>query len=142
MNRFGWGFGVLRMDSDHFKNVNDIWGHPAGDAVLRVAARTLAHNARSFDLVGRWGGEDFLAVVSGVDESKLHTVASRFRALVEQSNLDYEADRISVTVSVGGAIAQAADTEESLLERAGQHLYQSKAPGQNRVTLEYPRVLK
>jgi PAS domain S-box-containing protein len=82
MARYGWGFGVLFVDLDDFKRVNDTYGHSVGDSALRMVARTLRHNARSFDLVGRWGGDEFIVVVSNVNEEQLRRLAQRFGRLV------------------------------------------------------------
>ena len=86
--RYGWSFGVLFIDVDHFKNVNDQYGHEVGDQVLAMVAKTLSNSVRSFDFVGRWGGEEFLAILANVDAAELHAFANRIRALVEQSHLD------------------------------------------------------
>jgi diguanylate cyclase (GGDEF)-like protein len=74
MERYDWPFGLLYVDIDHFKKVNDEFGHDIGDEVLKMVARTLAHATRSFDTVGRWGGEEFLAVLAAVDMEKLRII--------------------------------------------------------------------
>lgn len=134
-HRFGWPFGVLMMDLDRFKEVNDGYGHEAGDRILRMVARTLAGSSRSFDLVGRWGGEEFLAVVKNVTPDALRAAGEKFRVLVETSVLDLEGARVSVSLSVGAAVAVPGDTAEGLVRRADEALYASKSAGRNRVTL-------
>jgi len=135
LNRFGWPFGVLMMDLDRFKEINDGFGHEAGDRVLRMTARTLASASRSFDLVGRWGGEEFLAVVKNVPPAGLRAAGEKFRFLVESSNLEVAGRRVSVTLSVGAASALPGETAGELVKRADGALYASKKAGRNRVTL-------
>ena len=86
-DRYGWEFGVLFVDIDRFKIVNDEHGHSVGDLVLRMVSRTLAANTRTFDILGRWGGEEFLAVLANVDREELGAIAERSRMLVRESSL-------------------------------------------------------
>jgi diguanylate cyclase (GGDEF)-like protein/PAS domain S-box-containing protein len=134
--RYGWAFGVLFLDVDHFKKVNDTAGHETGDQVLRMVARTLAASLRSVDSFGRWGGEEFVAVVANTTEDDLRAVAERCRCLVEQSELEANAGRIRVTVSAGGSMARAGDTTEALIERADRLMCRAKTGGRNRVEFE------
>jgi len=127
--------GVLFFDVDHFKRVNDTFGHDVGDAVLRMVAKTLARNVRGSDTVGRWGGEEFVAVLVGVSELGLQAAADKLRTLVATCSLDNEHGVIRVTVSVGATLARAEDTLETLIRRADRLLYQSKAAGRDRVSL-------
>jgi len=130
LRRNGWGFGILFMDIDNFKRVNDTWGHDAGDRVLRMVARTLDANSRSFDVVGRWGGEEFLAIIHNTDEGGLREIGERFCMLVERSVLT-DLDSLCVTLSIGSAMASAEDTFEALMRRADESLYQAKRSGRN-----------
>jgi diguanylate cyclase (GGDEF)-like protein/PAS domain S-box-containing protein len=132
--REGWPFGVLYLDVDNFKLVNDRFGHEAGDRVLRTIARTLDANSRYFDAVGRWGGEEFLAVVHNVDEKSLQEIAERMRMLVEQSVLT-DLDSLHVTISIGGTRVSIGDTSDSVLRRADANLYIAKKSGKNCVYL-------
>ncbi len=136
LQRYGWKFGLLFIDIDHFKKVNDSYGHEAGDLVLKMVAGTLIHNARSFDLVGRWGGEEFVVIITNVTGEELFHIAQKYRVLVEESNLLSGKDRISVTISVGATLAREDDTSGTLLKRADQCMYQSKLSGRNCVTME------
>ncbi|MEW6337650.1 MAG: diguanylate cyclase [Acidobacteriota bacterium] len=139
MRRYGWPFGVLFLDVDRFKSINDRFGHEVGDQALRVVARTLASNARSFDLVGRWGGEEFVAILVNVDRERLAALAERTRLLVEGSSVAVQSgETLQVTVSIGAAPARPDDTAESLIARADALMYASKSAGRNRVTLEPP----
>ena len=135
MRRYGWPFGVLLMDIDHFKGVNDARGHEAGDAVLKVVARTLRNASRSFDIVGRWGGEEFLAVLSPVDMENLRSIGERFRALVASSDTPVGEGTLRVSISLGGTTCGKRDTVASVLQRADGFLYRSKADGRNRLTV-------
>jgi diguanylate cyclase (GGDEF)-like protein/PAS domain S-box-containing protein len=135
LRRYGWPFGVILADIDHFKAVNDTYGHLVGDEVLKMVARTLMHNVRAFDAVGRWGGEEFAIVAQNVSAGMLHVLAERLRILVEQSALSIHTDSVRVTISLGAAIARSDDTPLSLFDRADHMLYQSKQNGRNCVSV-------
>jgi diguanylate cyclase (GGDEF)-like protein/PAS domain S-box-containing protein len=134
LRRNQWPFGVLFIDIDNFKKVNDTYGHAVGDQVLQMTGRTLEASSRYFDVIGRWGGEEFVGVISNVEERELGDVAERMRMLVEHSMLSAP-EYLFVTVSIGGAQAVPDDTVESLLRRADEKLYQAKSTGKNRVCL-------
>lgn len=134
--RYSWPVGVMMIDIDHFKLVNDKYGHDLGDEVLRTAGQTLLRNSRPFDLVGRWGGEEFISIVRNVDKEPLKIIAERYRALVEKSKITMDEDEVSVTISLGGTLIVDGDTTESIIKRADDLLYASKNSGRNRVTLE------
>ena len=129
--RHGRPFGVLMMDVDRFKQVNDDCGHLLGDAILKLVARTLHANCRNFDIVARWGGEEFGAIISHVDGQQLVVVAEKFRAMVAASDLRLPGHLFAVTISVGAAAVQAGDTVVTLLKRADQALYKAKHQGRN-----------
>jgi diguanylate cyclase (GGDEF)-like protein/PAS domain S-box-containing protein len=133
LQRHGRPFGILMMDVDLFKQVNDEHGHEIGDAILRLVARTLDASCRAFDIVARWGGEEFGAIISHVDARQLVLVAEKFRAMVAASGLRLPGQSLGVTISVGAAAAQADDTAETLVRRADQALYEAKRLGRNRV---------
>lgn len=133
--RFNVPFGVLFIDIDHFKDFNDTYGHAVGDEVLRSVAQTMVANSRPFDLCGRWGGEEFLAVIRNVAAQELALLGNRLRALVESSYLSREDRTLKITVSIGATIAQGGDSPETLLKRADALLYESKKAGRNRLTL-------
>ena len=137
--RYGWPFGVMFLDLDEFKKVNDTFGHDAGDKVLRMVARTLGANLRSMDSFGRWGGEEFLAVISNPSAEQLHMVAERCRRLVMQSALEVASRNVQVTVSIGATMARDGDTAASLVERVDRLMYRAKAGGRNRVEFEEPQ---
>lgn len=133
--RMGITFGVLMMDIDHFKKVNDAFGHDAGDHVLKTIANTLKSALRPYDFLGRWGGEEFLALISFADENLMRTLAERFRFLTQESHPSWNGRTLTVTISVGGALAASADTLETLVKLADDHLYKSKNSGRNRVSV-------
>jgi len=136
LNRFAWPFGVLMIDLDHFKQVNDNFGHHLGDQILHLVARTLLANCRSVDVVARWGGEEFGAIIANVREEELRKVAEKFRAMVESSGLRSASSApVRVTISVGGAIAKSSDTPMELMRRADDMLYAAKRGGRNRVLI-------
>ncbi len=128
--------GLLFVDIDHFKKFNDTYGHKVGDSVLRMVAKTMRHSLRATDTVGRWGGEEFIAILYDMpDESALRTAAEKVLALVQYSQLDVDGQTLAVTVSVGGTLLLPDDTPESFVARADALMYQSKQAGRNRVTI-------
>jgi diguanylate cyclase (GGDEF)-like protein/PAS domain S-box-containing protein len=132
LERLGRPFGILLVDADHFKSINDEHGHQVGDRVLRTIAATLAGGVRPYDVVARWGGEEFIVICPGLDERGLVGMAERLRLLVEKSRtgLD-ESGFITPTVSVGAALARPGDEPGSLLGRADAALYKGKRDGRN-----------
>lgn len=130
LRRNNWHFGVLFIDIDNFKSVNDKYGHEVGDQVIKMTGRTLDATSRCFDVVGRWGGEEFLAIIANAEEKELFDVGDRMRSLVEHSMLSAP-EYLFVTVSIGGAQAVADDTMESLVKRADEKLYEAKRSGKN-----------
>lgn len=132
LRRYGWPFAVFMADIDNFKSINDTHGHLAGDAILRMVARTMNMNARPFDLMGRWGGEEFLGIVRNVGHRELYLIMERMRKLTASSHVETETGvRLSVTISLGGSVVRLDDTIEELLARTDRMLYQSKQNGKN-----------
>jgi diguanylate cyclase (GGDEF)-like protein len=136
MRRYGWPCGVLFLDIDNFKIVNDTYGHNVGDGVLMLVARTLSSNLRAHDLLGRYGGEEFVAIITQVDMAQLHSFADRLRVLVENSHHDTEYGTIRVTVSIGATGVRPDDTVEAAIKRADLFMYNSKIGGRNRVSTD------
>ena len=128
-------FGVLFVDIDHFKSINDTYGHLTGDKVLRAVANTLRHNLRETDTCGRWGGEEFLALVFNIDEEALEGIAEMLRSLVEQTIVMHETKQLNVTISIGATLVRNRDTLESLIDRADILMYQSKSKGRNCISI-------
>ncbi|HSR36700.1 MAG TPA: sensor domain-containing diguanylate cyclase [Desulfurivibrionaceae bacterium] len=137
LDRYHWATGILFLDVDNFKQVNDDFGHDIGDEVLRRIAATLIANSRGFDLFGRWGGEEFLGVVRNVDTAQLASTAEKLRMLISHATIPVGTDTsLAVTVSIGATLLRHDDTLESVVKRADQLMYQSKKAGKNRVTTE------
>lgn len=134
-NRYGASFGVVFMDIDWFKRVNDTYGHDVGDRVLKTVARTFLNTARPSDLMGRWGGEEFIGILRGMNEEGLTSAAERIRSLIEQSHINEKGHNLPVTVSVGATIVRDEDTADSIVKRADILLYRSKENGRNRCTI-------
>jgi len=126
--------GVIFIDLDHFKQINDHYGHEMGDEVLRVAAATLRSNLREFDVVARWGGEEFVVIAPDLDANKLRLFAERLRALLERCEIGRPAFDIRVTASMGITLAGATESWTEVAGRADQLMYESKKDGRNRVT--------
>jgi diguanylate cyclase (GGDEF)-like protein/PAS domain S-box-containing protein len=140
MRRYGWQFGILFMDVDGFKKINDVHGHDVGDRTLKMVAATMSNSLRSSDFLGRWGGDEFLAVVLNVREDQLLAIGNKLRALVEHSTMLIGRSFERVTVSVGATAADADDTMDTLLKRADNLMYRSKASGGNLVTIDHPET--
>lgn len=131
-DRFGTGFSVLMVDIDHFKSVNDALGHQAGDVVLRTFAREAAVNLRQTDVFGRYGGEEFLAILEQTPVQNVTIVAERLCALARKLNFDEIASGLRVTVSIGGTDYRKPESWKTLVERADQALYRAKQDGRDR----------
>jgi diguanylate cyclase (GGDEF)-like protein/PAS domain S-box-containing protein len=130
-------FGVLLIDIDHFKQINDFFGHDGGDRALQEAAKTMTGSLRPTDVVGRWGGDEFLAIIRNVDGPALKELADRCACMVGQTLIPCaDGKRISLSVSVGGVLAQPGASAEQLVLRADERMYSSKADGRNRATTE------
>jgi diguanylate cyclase (GGDEF)-like protein/PAS domain S-box-containing protein len=128
--------GLLFMDIDHFKQCNDMHGHDVGDRVLRMVASTLYYNMRKTDVIGRWGGEEFLAILYDVHSlEELRSIAEKLRILVESSRIDLKNKSLTVTISVGATLLLPHDTPDAVVRRADQMMYQSKQEGRNLVTV-------
>ena len=130
---------LLMLDIDHFKTVNDTYGHLAGDQVLQAVARTLAGCVRPMDMLARYGGEEFAVVLPNCQPAFGVTVAERIRRTVEQTPIRLSPTLdLRVTVSIGGAFALQwiRSTTDLWIERADQQLYEAKANGRNRLCLQ------
>ena len=136
MHNAGTTFGLLFVDIDFFKNVNDRYGHDIGDQVLRMVANTIAGSIRAWDSLIRWGGEEFVVVLAEVsDLMTLGKIADKLRVLVSQSSLSYGKEEIRVTISIGATVATKDDSVESIIQRSDRVMYVSKMNGRNRVTV-------
>ncbi|MGH9393800.1 MAG: GGDEF domain-containing protein, partial [Terriglobales bacterium] len=127
---------LLAIDLDHFKRLNDSFGHGAGDVALAAAARWLAHDLRSTDLLARFGGEEFIAVLPDRDAERGLLVAERLRARLEALEIEHERHRLRLTASFGvAALSGDDDAWGQLLRRADHALYEAKRSGRNCIRL-------
>lgn len=133
VRQFGRQYGLMMVDVDHFKQVNDQWGHLTGDEVLRVAALMLTETVRPPDIVGRWGGEEFLILVADVTPESLLNLANRCRKFVSDRPVLVPGASIRLTISAGATLLHAGDTAEAVVQRADLLMYQSKSRGRDQV---------
>lgn len=130
-------FGILFFDIDHFKNVNDEYGHNVGDEVLKIVSKSLESNLRRGDVIGRWGGEEFIAVVRVDNEKALHKIAETLRVIVSKSAyLHEDKEPLRVTISIGGTLYLPGESAQSIIDRADANMYLSKTTGRNKVTVK------
>ena len=134
---------VLMVDVDHFKDVNDSYGHQVGDEVLKSLAVVLEDTMRAEDTAARYGGEEIVALLDGTDDRNIVIPASRMIERVAAMNLPHEhnSDHGRLTVSAGAAVLDpsSGETLTELFERADQALYRAKAEGRNRQVIAPPR---
>ena len=131
--RYGRNFSVVMFDLDHFKAVNDSFGHEAGDAVLTAFAKILKQECRTVDIIGRFGGEEFLAILSETDTAGGAIFAEKVRKHVQKARFMYKGNRIEVTVSCGVSERKKHITLQAALNSADEYLYQAKKNGRNQV---------
>ncbi|MBO0902262.1 PleD family two-component system response regulator [Jiella sonneratiae] len=130
----GGGFALALFDIDHFKRINDGFGHDAGDAVLREFARRLKAETRASDLACRFGGEEFAVLMPGADAATAAGVAERIRLAVSDAAFPVDGEGLAVTVSAGVAVAEGpAEGAAGILKRADTALYEAKRAGRNRI---------
>lgn len=128
-------FGVFFLDIDFFKNINDSYGHDVGDRVLKYIAKTFIVHSRSFDVYGRWGGEEFVGIIRNITVQDLEIFCNRLRMLIERSYISYNKMKLHVTVSIGATMVKDDDTVETVIKRADSLMYESKKAGRNLLTL-------
>ena len=131
-DRFGTTFSVLMVDIDHFKRVNDTFGHHAGDVVLSTFAQAAVIKLRQIDIFGRYGGEEFLAVLEQTPAQNAAVVAERLCAMARGLSFDELAPALRITVSIGGSDYRKAESWQTTVERADQALYRAKEGGRDR----------
>lgn len=130
--RFATPLVLVVWDVDHFKTVNDKFGHRAGDKVLRTIARTLADAIRETDFIARYGGEEFVHLMTGAELSDCLVVADKLRERVQATGFHFRGDAVTVTVSCGLARFRDGDSTDTWFERADKALYRAKQAGRNR----------
>jgi two-component system, cell cycle response regulator len=125
-------FGLLMIDIDHFKTVNDTYGHLVGDEILKIVASSLAANVGSRDTVTRWGGEEFAILIEVDDQESLLNIAEKLRHVIMSSSYQTEAtSNITVTVSIGGTLYRKGEDVNTFIGRADQKMYEAKRMGRN-----------
>jgi two-component system, cell cycle response regulator len=127
--------GILMVDLDHFKSVNDTYGHLVGDEVLKETAHRISQAVRSYDFVGRYGGEEFLAILTSCTTDDLRTVAERIRGAVADTPIIAKPPTIQATVSIGAVVASNQAHDLEFLAIADSALYEAKRAGRNRVVI-------
>ncbi len=132
-NRNPDDLSLLLLDIDHFKRVNDDYGHLAGDAVLEHLATLLTSRLREADIICRWGGEEFIILLKGCDLETTYNMAEELRLGIMNHPLRFDGISIAITISIGIAKHQPHDTRESLIGRADKAMYKAKANGRNQV---------
>jgi len=133
-NRLRLNFGIIFLDLDNFKNINDTYGHDIGDRMLITIANTLKVSIRPFDMVGRWGGDEFLCIVRHANDVSLKAMADRILIMLNASSVPLDGSRIRITASLGATLARDEDTSEILIKRADSLMYASKENGRSRIT--------
>jgi diguanylate cyclase len=123
---------LLILDIDHFKRINDTYGHKAGDKALKLIARTLQNNLRESDFLARFGGEEFVVLMPQTELSAAIGAANKLREAVEANQFHYQQKRVLITISCGATQFKDDDTIDSAFQRADQALYKAKQNGRNR----------
>ena len=138
LDRYGWSFGVIFLDVDNLKDTNDCHGHDAGDQLLRTVASTLECNVRTSDVVGRWGGDEFVVAAAGATQKELSELATKLCTLIQHSSHRAKGASLQATVSAGVKLASRGDTVESLIRETDRLMYRSKTAGGNRCSAMTP----
>lgn len=128
--RYNFHIGILMLDIDYFKNVNDAYGHLIGDEILIGIANNVKSSIRSSDYLFRWGGEEFVIICLETDQNDIVTFAEKIRLNVAQQNFDKVGNK---TISIGATMNNYDDTVESIIQRADESLYKAKETGRNKV---------
>ena len=132
--RYGQTVFAIMLDIDHFKQVNDTYGHAVGDQVLRVVAERCRESIRDIDILGRYGGEEFAIILPATDLPGAHSVAERLRRSIADVPIPTERDDVTITISLG--VASNAQDVAALVNRADAAMYAAKQAGRNRVAVE------
>jgi diguanylate cyclase (GGDEF)-like protein/PAS domain S-box-containing protein len=132
---FNVPFVLFFIDIDNFKWINDKYGHEVGDQVLKSVAQGLQRNVRTHDLVSRWGGDEFIVLLSGVPYDNLSLVAEKVISVINSTIYHIAESELNIIASIGGTVIKIDDTVDSVVQRADQLMYQSKIKGKNCITL-------
>jgi len=121
------------FDIDYFKQINDTYGHPTGDVVLKTLVQKIRRSIRESDILFRWGGEEFLIILPESDVNIASNIAEKIRKTVEDLEITFSGKTISVTISMGVGTMSEVDTSDDLIMRSDKALYAAKEKGRNRV---------
>lgn len=134
--RYGIPFSLILIDADHFKRINDQYGHNAGDAALKAIANVCTASVRDIDVVGRFGGEEFIILLPSTHAAEAAVVAERIRRTMRREGIEFQGKQIDVTLSLGVAeVGPNADTFDDLLKAADEALYSAKRGGRDQTAL-------
>jgi diguanylate cyclase (GGDEF)-like protein len=131
--RFGTVYSIVFFDIDHFKNINDTYGHDAGDVILKSLGLLFKRYARDIDMIGRFGGEEFVAILPNTNKNGAYRFAEKLREIIQKTKFMYKNTRINVTVSGGVASRNETNSSEETLKLADKRLYLAKKTGRNKV---------
>jgi diguanylate cyclase (GGDEF)-like protein len=134
--RYGTNYSVVFFDIDHFKNINDTYGHDAGDVILKSLGLLFKRYARDIDMIGRFGGEEFVAILPNTDKKGAYNFAEKLREIIEKTKFMYKNTRIDVTVSGGTAQRNETNSSDETLKLADKRLYLAKKSGRNKICAE------
>ncbi len=135
-DKFNYKFSLLMIDTDHFKEYNDRYGHFVGDAILREVSQTIRESIRQIDLVGRYGGEEFMVILTETDREGAGFAAERIRQAIEAKRIKVYDEDFHITVSIGIALFPDDSRQaQPLIDKADQALYQAKQSGRNQVCI-------
>jgi diguanylate cyclase (GGDEF)-like protein len=133
--RYGKSLALVFLDIDHFKSINDGYGHECGDIVLAATAKWIKKSLRGSDILFRYGGEEFVVLLSETDLAGAEVVAERIRATIAAHALSYDMSTLNVTASLGISVLKPGDSVDSLVKRADEAMYRSKHNGRNQVSV-------
>jgi diguanylate cyclase (GGDEF)-like protein len=131
--RFNINYSIVFFDIDHFKNINDTYGHDAGDVILKSLGLLFKRYARDIDMIGRFGGEEFVAILPNTNKEGAFKFAEKIRQIVKKTKFMYKNTRINVTISAGVANRNETNSSDETLKLADERLYEAKRNGRNRV---------
>ncbi len=138
-HRTGAALSVIMLDIDHFKHINDKYGHLAGDAVLKGVGSCLTECIRRSDIVFRYGGEEFAVILNTTDIDGANFLANRIRVAIEKRNFEYDGLKVNITISAGVALLEKDYEARDLIDAADRALYQAKKAGRNLVVVYDPK---
>jgi len=134
---FGRNYGLLMIDLDQFKRINDTHGHSVGDLVLQKICKELTRGLRSADLVGRWGGEELLLLAADTSSDALAELAERCRTLIAGADVEWQGAILSVTASIGATLLRKDENSNTAVDRSDKLMYASKRKGGNCSSIEF-----